>query len=231
MHDGDTVEIVLLSADITGPALSEIGAVLTTAETDRAHHFHFEADRRRWIVGRASLRYLLSRRLGIPPQSLQFGCGTHGKPFLPASRLHFNLSHSGNVVAIALAASDVGIDVEERHDIPDMHQVASRFFSPLELAGINAATDPIGVFFRIWTMKEAVVKALGGGLSLPLEHFTVWFADSKTLPTGVLAASPIIAGFSAAGLYVREGYYGAVARRGQGWRLAVHWENVLDLVP
>src|SRR5215471_7648239 len=152
----NTVNLLFVSIDVTPSVLGRLLAVLSSAEKDRAARFHRDGDRRRSIVGRAALRHLLSRHLGVEPQAFRFELRKNGKPFLPQSDLHFNVSHSGEVVAIALAPHEIGVDVEAKRHIPDMAAIAARFFSTDEAQRLCTATDAIDEFFRIWTMKEAV---------------------------------------------------------------------------
>ncbi len=118
---------------------------------------------------------LLCRALaeaGAEPGPLAFG--PHGKPFFPTlPTLHFNLSHSGGTVLCALSGSELGCDVETLAAAKP--ELAARFFHPAErdwLAALPAAAQGEG-FFRLWTLKESVLKATGLGLSLPLSSFAV----------------------------------------------------------
>jgi 4'-phosphopantetheinyl transferase len=225
----NAVELLFISIDVTASVLARLSAVLTHAETDRAARFHFEADRRRSIVGRAALRHLLSQRLGVEPQEFRFEQGESGKPFLPQSDIQFNVSHSCDVVAIALAADEVGVDIEAKHEIPEMAAIAARFFSRDEAERVLAATDAIDQFLRIWTMKEAIVKAAGPGLGVPLDRFTVPSSAPTPQPAIPVGEAPTSGDWFVVETKVREGYYGAVAMRGSGWRVAARWEPAQGL--
>lgn len=89
----------------------------------------------------------------------------HGKPTLPDGR-QFNLSHAGDYAVLATANAAVGVDIERERPL-DWRHVAKRFLHPDEYAYLCAQPDPLGAFFRIWTLKESYVKALGCGFSLP----------------------------------------------------------------
>jgi 4'-phosphopantetheinyl transferase len=222
----NAVELLFVTTDITPSDLARLLAVLTSAEADRASRFHHDADRRRSIVGRAVLRYLLSWHCGVEPGALRFELSENGKPFLPQSDMHFSVSHSGEVVAIALAANEVGVDIEAKHRIPDITAFAARFFSKDEAERVRAATDATEEFFRIWTMKEAVVKAVGQGLGLPLDCFTVPSSAPVPRPAIPVGRPPMTADWFVVETAVLDGYHGAVAMRGSDWRVIPRWLRV-----
>jgi 4'-phosphopantetheinyl transferase len=179
----DEPEVVVASLDVDPGPLS---GLLSPDERQRAARFAFERDRRRYIVARARLRQLLGERLGAVPESLQFVYNPYGKPALarrPETRdLRFNLSYCGDVAVYAFAEGrEVGVDVEEVRRLPDADEVAMRFFSRRERAAylrLPLRERPQG-FFNCWTRKEAFIKALGDGLSHPLEAFDVTLAPGR----------------------------------------------------
>jgi 4'-phosphopantetheinyl transferase len=155
-------------------------SVLSADERTRAARFVFARDRRRFVVTRACLRTLLGRLSGDSPAAIQFAYGPHGKPALapdgsgPAA--HFSVSHSEDLALIALGAGQpLGVDLEAVRPIADLEQIATRFFTPAEARTI--ATVPPAqrtlAFLLCWTRKEAFAKALGGGLSVPLDSYQV----------------------------------------------------------
>ena len=156
-------------------ALARSEAVLSAAERDRAARFHFDRHRGRFIASRVALRDLLARELGCSPATLEFQAGPHGKPTLAGDPLHFNLSRSEDLCLIAIADAPVGVDVEFRREDPYLLRVARRFFSETEVEELRglAEDEQLPAFFRIWSRKEAYIKALGLGLSLPLDSFDV----------------------------------------------------------
>jgi 4'-phosphopantetheinyl transferase len=224
----NAVELHFVSINVAPSDLARLLAVLTSADADRAARFLHDADRRRSIVGRAVLRYLLSRHLTVRPEAFRFELQEYGKPFLPQSDIHFNVSHSGEVVAIALAANEVGVDIEAKHRIPEIAAIAARFFSKEEAERVSAASDATDEFFRIWTMKEAIVKAAGQGLGLPLDRFTVPSSAPSPRPA-ILIGRPIVADWCVVETEVLDGYYGAVAMRGSDWRVTARWLSAQDL--
>lgn len=153
--------------------------VLAADELSRAQRFVFARDRRRYVTAHRLLRQLLGGYLGVAPADVQFTYGEHGKPALTdthARRVDFNMSHSGEAVVIAVsAAGPVGVDIEALRVMRDRDDVAQRTFAAGEFARLCGVDDEqrTEAFFNCWTRKEAFVKAIGDGLSHPLERFEV----------------------------------------------------------
>ncbi len=168
-------------------------AVARLSDDERARHerFHAQRDRNEYAVAHALLRTMLSALDDRPPDAWRFVAGPQGKPALAdaQSPLAFNLSHAHGLVACAVTSgAAVGIDVEQVTRATDWRGIASRYFSPAELAeidGVDPAVQAIR-FFEIWTLKEAFIKALGVGLSQPLNAMTF----SAERPEAVAFALP-----------------------------------------
>jgi 4'-phosphopantetheinyl transferase len=158
---------------------------LEADELERASRFHFEKHRRHFIVGRGFMRQVIARYLEAQPGALRFSYGRYGKPGLATNHtLRFNMSHSGEVALLGVAADvELGIDVEQVRANFATEDIARRFFSNAEVNDFNAlpAEEQVAAFFRCWTRKEAYIKAIGKGLSQPLDAFDV------TLAPGVAA--------------------------------------------
>lgn len=155
-------------------------AWLDPAERSRSDRFQHAPARRRFVLCRAALRSLLCAHLGCENAELSFGAADGGKPFaLVDGRpvdVGFNVSHSGPHGLIALAPSGrVGVDVEERVPRRDLNRLIAAVFGPDEQADLAALTggDRVHLFFRLWTLKEAVAKALGTGLSFDVSRFEI----------------------------------------------------------
>lgn len=153
--------------------------VLSAAESLRMARFARPIDRDRYLASHAALRFILGRAIGIDPAALAFALGPSGKPEAGAAwprHLCFNLSHSGARALIGLSpTAPIGVDVEAVRPIDDALRIARGHFDPGEVAELESL-DPEAVgpaFFALWTCKEAVVKALGAGLSMPLDRFAV----------------------------------------------------------
>ncbi|MEM7305281.1 MAG: 4'-phosphopantetheinyl transferase superfamily protein [Planctomycetota bacterium] len=155
----------------------EARAGLSSEERAKADRFHFERDRLLYSVAHAALRRVLAPYAGCAPHELRFEIDEHGRPFLtPRGELHFSLSHSGDRALVAVArVQRVGVDVEVFRALQDLDRLAERNYTPAELAELAPLEDDARVraFFRVWTRKEAYVKALGRGLSHPLAAFDV----------------------------------------------------------
>jgi 4'-phosphopantetheinyl transferase len=155
-------------------------SVLSLEEVERAERFIFSRDRDQFIISHAFCRNVLSRYLGINPERLSFARNSFGKPALLDEtdnlNLQFNLTHSGRFAIVAVAKDlRVGVDVEcIRKDFPGL-EVARRFFSPVEVQVLISLPEKqlSEAFFRGWTRKEAFIKAVGAGLSIPLDEFAV----------------------------------------------------------
>ncbi len=117
--------------------------------------------------------------VGVVTQSPQLSYGQEGKPFLlDYPDIFFNLSHSGNTVLCAISDSEVGCDVQKTSDI-DL-RLAKRFFCPEEydmIMGFSTLNERRDMFFRLWTLKESFIKAVGLGLQLPFHAFAISFID------------------------------------------------------
>lgn len=198
-------------------------AVLSADERRRAASFIFAPDRRRFIVGRGRLRLILSRYVALPPEALRFRYGAHGKPALSSARTApcFNLSHSGELAALAIASCDVGVDIEEIRPVDAA--VAERFFSARENAALRGlrGAEWHDAFYRCWTRKEAVVKALGKGLSLRLSSFEVSVARSAPLLLRLEGCRDAASQWSIVDVALPRGRVGAIAARTMGRGVSV----------
>ena len=150
--------------------------LLSPDERDRASTFLRDLHRDRFIACRAALRLVLGARLATRPEGIRFRYGPWGKPEIDAAAadVRFSVSHTHGRALIAVATGfDVGIDVEHDAPVPDWEGLSERVFSQPERRELAAAADKPGAFLRGWTRKEAVLKALGVGISAPLAELTV----------------------------------------------------------
>jgi 4'-phosphopantetheinyl transferase len=156
---------------------NQAASVLSQAEKDRAARFAFEKDRRTYTAAHWLLRSVLSEYLPVAPADWRFQGALLGKPAIVEPRegipLQFNLSHSAGMVACAVSlAGEVGVDVETIRPQNSL-ELARRFFAPDEASQLETLTPDLQTeaFFRLWTLKEAYIKARGLGLSLDLAGF------------------------------------------------------------
>lgn len=174
---------------ISGPAGDVLppGLVVSKQEHARAERFMHRHERTRYLLQHHLLRSYLAHWLGIPPAELHFSVNAFGKPALEHSPLHFSLSRSQAHLAFYFGPVDGGIDVEERRSSQPFHDVIAAHFHPHEQA--VAHTDE--GFFRVWTRKEALLKAVGSGLTDALSAFdstpeqVVYGGQTHTLSTYV----------------------------------------------
>lgn len=161
----------------------QLAATLPPDEKHRAARFHSADDRRRFVVARGMLRQLLGHYLAISPRAVVFCYGNHGKPRIDHdTELQFNLAHSDERAAYAISVRrPVGIDIERVTRGLDFERVARRFFSPNEFHALMQLPEARRryAFYRLWTAKEAVVKATGKGLAQSLKNFEIDISDSR----------------------------------------------------
>jgi 4'-phosphopantetheinyl transferase len=166
-----------LSADVDASTLATLQATLSELERTQAQRFHFEIDTRRFIARRGLVRTVLAKYLDSAAQALAFDLGIHGKPLLASAittkPLHFNYSYSGEALLLAVSERyELGVDIEAPRSIAEASEIALQNFSPAEQRILANVTQVTETFFTCWTAKEAVIKALGSGLSRPLNDFT-----------------------------------------------------------
>jgi 4'-phosphopantetheinyl transferase len=201
--------------------------LLSPDEARRADRFYFEKHRRRFTKARAAMREILSRYVGLAPQELAFSCGPKGKPelsgVLEKSGIKFNLSHSHELAVLAVAHRlTVGVDIELINPEFATEDVAEHFFSANEVQCLRAlpSAQRADAFFSCWTRKEAYIKGLGEGLSVPLDSFEVAFGPGIT---AALLAVRFDRGeetrWSMYDIEAAQGYKAAVVVEGKGHRL------------
>jgi 4'-phosphopantetheinyl transferase len=162
------------------------GELLSPEERERADRFHRELDRTRFLVVHTAMRMILAEYLNVGPQEVLFSSATGVKPEFDSrfsgTGIQFNLSHSSELAVLAVArGARVGVDIEWMKPEFPIDEVAARFFSAAEISTFNAlpADERVEAFFSCWTRKEAYIKALGEGLSVPLDSFDVAFGSQR----------------------------------------------------
>jgi 4'-phosphopantetheinyl transferase len=197
--------------------------LLSDDERARADRFYFPHLRTHYISARGALRILLGGLSGREPAELTFAYAQHGKPFLPESELQFNVSHSGEVGLIAVAhGRRIGVDVELIRNLPDAEDVARRFFAPSEVEeylSLPIDRRPEG-FYNAWTRKEAFIKAVGDGLSYPLDRFTVSLLPGEPARLRTVKDDPsAVRRWKLIALESGDGYAGALLAELPDWEL------------
>lgn len=149
--------------------------ILSQDEKDRADRFKFVKDKVKFIAGRGALRILLAKYLCLEPQDVEISYWKNGKPQCPTN-IEFNLSNSGDWAVIGITLNELlGVDIELSERTIEFEKIGRRFFSPMEYSELlNSKEETIHTcFYNCWTRKEAFIKALGDGLSFPLDQFAV----------------------------------------------------------
>ena len=166
--------------DISAAEQNSHAECLNAPERERASHYKFENDRRKFVVRSGVRRRILSSYLNADPAQIAFKVTNFGKPSLDApydqSGLHFNSSDSGERALYAITLRrDLGIDIETVRPLPDAEKLAQRYFSPAEVKILLARKGHAReeYFFRIWSRKEAILKTVGVGLSGNLQRIDV----------------------------------------------------------
>jgi 4'-phosphopantetheinyl transferase len=180
--------VALLSIDLESMPIeaAQLFARLSPDERQRAERIRGRKPRNYWIRARATLRLLLANYCGLPADELRFSCNDWGKPAIANPSIspypHFNYSHAGSMALLAIStAGPVGVDMERLEPLSEMDTITRRYFSTSEQVAIASypKSQRILSFYRVWTRKEAYVKALGIGLSGNLAGF-----DVSPAPTG-----------------------------------------------
>ncbi len=161
-------------------------ASLTAAEREHAARFHFDNDARHWRACRGVLRRILGEALALDPAAVHLEFGEQGKPRLPPPHhgLHFNLSHCRDLALVALCrGGPVGIDLEPAGRRPSLLGCESSFCHPSEIAALPPLpAERAAALLDLWTSKEALLKALGTGLSLPPETVAITAGNGSSHP-------------------------------------------------
>ena len=219
-------EVHVWSANLE-PAADQLDALrksLALDEEGRAARFRFRRDQKRYIVARGILRELLGQYLAKAPKAVEIAYSEYDKPHLQEQQLQFNLAHSANVALFAFCqTANVGVDVERIRHMSDAGSIAARFFAPgeNEIFQATAAGQRDEAFFACWTRKEAFIKAVGEGLSYPLDAFEVAFSigeEARILSIGGDKAQA--SRWSLFSLAPAPGFTGALAAAGPNWHLS-----------
>jgi 4'-phosphopantetheinyl transferase len=162
--------------------LNELQSLLSSDERQRAERLHFPDHRRRSTVASATRRLLLAPYLKMPPEEIPFSLGPHGKPFIADSNWHFNLSHSNDLALMAICEGfEVGIDIEYWRSRINIDGLVNRVCSAREEQEFLQlpSSQHIASFYKVWTCKEAFVKAIGKGMLYGLSDIEVEVNPAK----------------------------------------------------
>jgi 4'-phosphopantetheinyl transferase len=145
---------------------------LSDLETRKQNNFIFFKDQQIYLTSHIALRLILSKYLDIGPKFIEFQFNSYNKPYIrDCSELYFNLSHSGKLACIAVSTVEVGADIEYVSENFNYLEIVNNYFARKEVDLIDIQRDSANkskMFFKIWTMKEALLKATGKGLTVDL---------------------------------------------------------------
>lgn len=185
---------VVSDRQIDPELLAAYRTILSDEEKEQAARFLVEEPRRQFLVSRALVRTVLSHYTGDDPRAWVFEHNAYGKPAVAGTArppLEFNLSHTRGLIACGVTPGrELGVDVEPLDRSPDHLQLARRYFAPVEVGALERLSpeEQPAMFFQLWTLKEAFVKARGQGLSIPLDEFA--FVLSPDRPPQLLLNAP-----------------------------------------
>ncbi|MEM9241244.1 MAG: 4'-phosphopantetheinyl transferase superfamily protein, partial [Pseudomonadota bacterium] len=176
MMSSSSIQVHLWCCRLDGSdsELNGLESDLSTFERERAGKFVFDEHRREYIWAHGRMRQVLGDLMGVAARDVCFVYSRYGKPALRGKEFFFNLSHAGGYAALAVSFDvDLGVDIERMR--PVEADLSKQFFSPGENESLAKLDDDdwLAGFFRIWTGKEAVAKAIGFGLSLDLSLFDI----------------------------------------------------------
>jgi len=229
----DAATIHLWWVDLDGPAVEATG-FLSAEECERADRFRFARDASRFRICRAMLRLGLGWYLGLSPRGIALQTGPFGKPYLSRdARLFFNVAHCDGLGVIAFSTlGEVGVDVEAAHRTVEAMDIASAFFTAKEAAQVaEAGSEQNNAFLRIWTRKEAVLKAVGRGLQQSLDSLDV---TTELVSLDSSAAAAVSSCWRVVDLTARKGFASAIAAPPGAWSVAswdVSWEQAAARLP
>ncbi|WP_186646022.1 4'-phosphopantetheinyl transferase family protein [Fluviispira vulneris] len=182
----DEVHIWRVNISESEQYLFKYEQILDEVEINKYKQYHQKIDGIRSVVGRALIRILSAKYLGIKTSQILFAYSKYHKPFLSENinikNLKFNISHAGKWIALAFSLEhEVGVDIEEYKNDFDIDGSAKLVFSPKEYNTWKALPqiEKCASFFHVWSAKEAIIKALGLGFYYPPENLTVSIDPKK----------------------------------------------------
>jgi 4'-phosphopantetheinyl transferase len=194
------VDVWCLALDLPAERVVQLHASLSSDEAERAARYHFDRHRRRFVACRGQVRQILAGYLGARPDELRFRYGPRGKPSLEApwsdSAVRFNVSNSEDVALLAVALDrELGVDVEQLREPRDFDSLAAQFFAASEVSQLRSLPQDqrLEGFYRLWTRKEAVLKAVGTGLAFPLDKVVVTLDRSEPARVVAYDGDPVAA--------------------------------------
>ena len=187
--EADEAHVWRFDLDVPPAARADWTSLLSPNELDRHSRFRTDELQDRYLAAHARCRMLLGTYLGIDPAAVVIDVGASGKPLLNHEGWHFNLSHSQDQCLVALTRrAAIGVDVEYKAREVDREGIAARYFSAAERTRLHLAPaeNRNEIFYRLWTAKEAWLKATGAGIAGGLDRVEFAVNDDFSVKLGMI---------------------------------------------
>ncbi len=166
------VYILYAQNDLSNDMFSKLMHLVSDDKKERLERFSRRRDAQNSLLADVLSRFLICQREHINNDQLRFETNAYGKPFVSIPFIHFNASHAGHRIAVAISDFPIGIDIETI--TTPCAEIAKRYFSQDESAYVLHPCQAMDLrFFEIWTKKEAYIKYKGKGLAIALRSFSV----------------------------------------------------------
>ena len=189
-------------------SVSSLIELLSPFEKNRANRYHFSKDKNRFIICRTVLKFLLAKQTGLDVNKIVLDKYSNKKPYLSSHpSVFFNVTHAGDYAIIAIANSSIGVDIEYVNKDFDYNEILPSVFNKSEIDEVFNSNDIQRTFYKLWTRKEAIVKATGKGID---DHFSeIVSLDGYHHMRSELLGN--IKGLQVSSFELNEDYIGAVA--------------------
>jgi 4'-phosphopantetheinyl transferase len=218
---GDQIDIYRIGIGANLPHLNNLSTLLNTGETARAKRYFQLNDRNRFIISRGALRIILGKYLNQQAAAIEFEIGPNKKPFIKNTNgvpVCYNVSHSGDWIVIAVAAAEIGVDTELINHTFEFKDIIAEYFNPGEINYINSEQS-CERLFKLWTRKEALIKATAKGLDDGLKFIPGLDGDHTVQADMIGAAND----WTVSSFELYKNYVASVAGSGQANEL-MFWD-------
>jgi 4'-phosphopantetheinyl transferase len=169
---GQTLDLWKISIKDLLPEIDRLKKFLSEEEKRRVERYHQNKDKIRFTIGRGMLRFILAGYLNVFPSSLNFKKGLYNKPIVEQPDFHFNASYAEDLIIIGVANEAIGVDIEYINRTLNYKELAEEVFTQKEKSLVCSSSKGREEFFKIWTRKEALLKAVSRGLGDDLKNFS-----------------------------------------------------------
>ena len=228
------VDIWAADVDCTEAETNGYAGFLSAAETARSARFRFARDRNRYAARHGILRLLLSVYTCCHPAEVEIRVDLNGKPYV-VDRVHetalqFSMSHSAGRAVFAFGRSgEIGVDIERISGFQEVQEFVGMNFTPAEIKEVECCPESMRLeaFFRVWVRKEAVLKASGDGLAIPLNCVEVsgLTGGDETWSVRRIKGDALGREFRLTDVMVAPGFAAALAAVNSGCDLSVSYRH------